>query len=81
MKKMGSLRASILAAVVLSGSVNAWATNNFQGVLKRFGVTASPATSTKLRWSAGATATVVVPVDATSSPGPRRRRRSASPPR
>jgi hypothetical protein len=47
MKKMGSLRASILAAVVLSGSVNAWATNNFQGVLKRFGVTASPATSTK----------------------------------
>jgi len=74
MKKMGSLRASILAAVVLSGSVNAWATNNFQGVLNRFGVTASPATSTKPCLCVGGlydeTVGVLVAFQPGSVPGP-----------
>ena len=47
MKKIGSLRFAILAAVILSGSVNAWAMDNFQGVLKKLGVTDNTGTSKK----------------------------------
>jgi hypothetical protein len=48
MKHTGSLRSAILAAAVLTGSVNAWATDNFQAVLKRFGVSDTTGTSKRL---------------------------------
>jgi hypothetical protein len=47
MKHTGSLRSAILAAAVLTG-VNAWATDNLQAVLKRFGVTDTTGTSKRL---------------------------------